>query len=546
MIEFDIQCVLEVGMYRFEDRYLQLDLARSRMFDRNEIQDLLQFMQKAGYNGLALYLEASFAFECIEGIVRPGVMTPEDAAWIVDVAAKHEIRVMPMTNLFGHMEQFVDRESYAYLSDNGKGQVDFTSPVAEEFALKIAVEYARHFQTDTVHIGADETELDDNSRPLYAAFLARVCKRLLDQGIIPAIWSDMLWMHPELIVDIPRECTIFDWNYYGHRPDSLKFWKENGFAKVLVCPADQSWEGFISCFRTSGHLKALMNPIELGEVEAFLVDGFEFGTPGACLTTWEHRFGSSFWSQLVPMAKAGLYISGQWTPGTDDEVLVEHTIFGRTTPYSSITKTLREHCQAPLYEVTEFYPSTPRTALFLRDSLAKYLINAPIVAERLVGKWKIGLRNAESLLARWTTETKFEERCLASMRLTCSIVKTSLALLEASSDAYKEYHAAALMQFQDSSKAVELLNAAAARLDSLEPEFVSLEKMVNTVISVSGHPRADINLIPQRMADISWLAETIRSAASDMIDDKLCQVNLLSWRRIINKAILNEPVWGYI
>jgi hypothetical protein len=533
-------------MNRFEDRYLQYDLARSRVFDKNEIQDLLQFMQKAGYNGLALYLEASFAFESIEGIIRPGVMTPDDAAWLVDVAGKRGIKVMPMTNLFGHMEQFVDRESYAYLSDQGKGQVDFTSTVAEDFAIQIANEYSKHFKTDTVHIGADETELDDNSRPLYAAFLARVCRRLLDQGIIPAIWSDMLWMHPELVTDIPRECIIFDWNYYGHRPDSLKFWKEHGFEKVLVCPADQSWEGFITCYRTSGHLKATMDPIGLDEVEAFLVDGFEFGTPGACLTTWEHRFGNSFWSQLVPMARAGLYISGQWTPGINDEAIVEHTIFGRTTPYSAVTKILRENCQAPLYDVTEFYPSTPRTALYLRDALVKYLINAPIVANRLISKWKTGIQQAESTLGRWTSESKFEDRCLAGMRLTCSIVKTSLALLEAASAAYEDYHTAAMIQFQDTAKAIELLNAAAARLDALEPEFASLEKLAIKVISTSGHPRVDQDLIPQRMADISWLAETIRTAASDLTDDKLRHVNILSWRRIINKAILNEPVWGFI
>ena len=533
-------------MDRFAERYLQLDLARSRTFDRSEIQDLLLFMQRTGYNGLALYLEGSFAFDDINGIVRPGVMTPDDAAWILEAAEKRGIRVMPMTNLFGHMEQFVDREEYHYLSDNGKSQVDFTSPVAEEFAMKIAMEYARHFKTDTVHIGADETDLDDNSRPLYAAFLARVCQRLLDNGIIPAIWSDMLWMHPELVTDIPRECIIFDWNYYGHRPDSLKFWKDNGFERVLVCPADQSWEGFITCFRTSGHLKASLDPIGLDEVEAFLVDGAEFGTPGACLTTWEHRFGSSFWSQLAPMARAGLYMSGQWTPGADDEAAVEHAIFGRTTPYSSITKILREQCQAPLYDVTEFYPNTPRTALFVRDSLVRYLVNAPKIADRLVKKWRVGIGQAESLLARWIPESKFEKRCFTSMQMTCSVVRTSLTLLEAASDAYEQYHSAALLQFQDTEKSIKLLNSAATRLENLEPEFSLLEERIKAVIAVSGHPRMDPNLVSQRMADIVWLGETIRTCALDIGDDKLQRVNLLSWQRLINKAILNEPVWGFV
>jgi len=90
----------------------------------------------------------------------------------------------------------------------------------------------------------------------YAKFLAKICENLLGEGITPAIWDDMIWWDQYLCEYIDRRVAIFDWNYYGHRPESPKFFRDLGFETVVACPSDNSWEGFICNQHVSGYLRS--------------------------------------------------------------------------------------------------------------------------------------------------------------------------------------------------------------------------------------------------------------------------------------------------
>ncbi len=530
---------------RFRDRYLQIDLARSMRFDRGEVLDLLGVMSGLGYNGLCLYLEGSFAFESLPGAVRPGVMTPSDAAWLLNEAGSRGITVMPMTNLFGHMEEFVDQERLDYLRDGELSQVSFTDPAAEDFGLRIAREYSKHFKTTTIHIGGDEADLDDHTRPLYGAFLGKMCRLLLGEGITPVIWSDMIWMHQELLPCIPRETVIFDWNYYGHRPASLKWWRENGFESVFVCPGEESWEGFINCQRVSGHLKAQMEPdVEPDEIEAFTVDAFELGIPSGCLTAWEHRFGSPLWAQMVPIARAGLYMSGGWQPGTDDEPAVENALFGRITPFTKLTRLLQNKCQTPIYVVMELFPNVPRNAIYQNYQLALFIKTASKTAARLLPTWQEGLNEAREIFAAWEPASSTEERCRDAMGMAIDNVAAAYAILLASDTAFRLYHEAALGQFDDPTGCATKLGEAAEGFDGVFPCLDKVAESVRKVAEASGYPIMDVDMIAERKAEIAALQAEIRALAKG-VAEATC-VPIPAWRKLVDKAIRREPIRSYL
>ena len=82
------------------------DYARQRVFVRDEFLLWLDALERLGYNGLGIYLEGAFAFKNIPGVIREGVITYDDAKWILAEGKKRGIFIFPMTNVVGHMEHF--------------------------------------------------------------------------------------------------------------------------------------------------------------------------------------------------------------------------------------------------------------------------------------------------------------------------------------------------------------------------------------------------------------------------------------------------------
>ena len=71
--------------YVFEKRWFMLDFARMRRLHRGEMTDLLDILQRSGYNGLGLYVEGAFALPGTRGLPRPGCLTQDD----VDLMMSH-------------------------------------------------------------------------------------------------------------------------------------------------------------------------------------------------------------------------------------------------------------------------------------------------------------------------------------------------------------------------------------------------------------------------------------------------------------------------
>ena len=169
---------------------------------------------------------------------------------------------------------------------------------------------------------------------------------MLAEGLKPAIRNDMIWMEPELCEPFSRDVCIFDWNYYGHRPESVAFFKEQGFSGILVCPSDNSWEGVINRQRLCPHLKARTDwPVKPDEIEAFLDDAAQQPVYSGFLTHWDNTAGRCMWPQWSAFARAALYMNGELDPGAECDEAIEQKLFGRITPYTEVTHLLQNDIQ---------------------------------------------------------------------------------------------------------------------------------------------------------------------------------------------------------
>ncbi len=497
----------------FKRRWIMHDMARQRVFDKREFLNIIELLKRMDYNGIGLYLEGAMEFKSIYGIIREGVITYDDARWIVDECKKRDLFVFPMTNVVGHMEHFFAQERYRHLKMDHMTQLDFYNPEAESFVMNIVREYAEAFGTGMVHIGGDETHLTPETKMDYAKFLAKICDNLLADGIKPAIWDDMIWMDKPLCEPFSREVFLFDWNYYGHRPESIKFFRELGFKDLVVGPCDNSWETFITYQRLSGHLLAHTDiPVQPDEIEAFLEDEAETDDPeklGAIITNWENNCGRNLWCQWSTFARAGLYMTGKLEARERNDELIEKTLFGRVTPYTSIVYMLHEVIVK--HNLDHNWSPRLKNCLFTAPALRTALLEA-IEKPAFVDDMDNTLKEIQEKLGNWTPADDIENYCMASMLSLHDMLRAGLELVKAFAKRDELYSKAAALQFSYPELAGQYLSKFIGGIRSAIETAVAARESYAWNLELVNVDKCDIQRMDLMIDLLCEIADTIEKA----------------------------------
>ena len=425
------------------------DYARQRFLHREELACLFALLGKLGYEELGFYVEGAFLPEGQAGAIRKEVITASDAEWILQEAQKNNLSVLPMTNVLYHMEHYLCQERYAHLRRRGKQErylVNFEAPEAVPFAMGIIHSLAAMFHTDTIQIGLDEFPFTKEEIHAIGKYIEQVTTRMLAEGLRPAVWGDMFWMEQSLTAYLPREVEIHDWNYYGHRSESLRYFRAEGFRQVIAVPSDNGWEGFTGCQRTSGYLKSRMDiPVDSGEIEAFLQDAEAEKADGGMIANWSSSVGTSIWSALVPAARAALWLNGTWKSDEAEETQVEKALFGRVTPYTRIVQRLRA---LQMHMSERWHIRLPQDALYRLNCMLT-LLNMP--ADFWCGTialYREAIPQMERELEAWKPATESKRYAHGALWSVVTNVRAALALMEASQSRVL-YRKAAEVQFTD-------------------------------------------------------------------------------------------------
>ena len=504
----------------FKRRWFMWDLARQRRFDRDEFLLVTGKLADLGYNGLGLYLEGAFELKCLGGgILRPGVMTHEDAVWAKKICEEKGIFLFPMTNVVGHMEHFLRQERFKHLCAElmqGCLDIKFDTPEAEDFALNIVHEYLEAFATDYIHIGGDEAHLNDKNRPIYAKFLSGLCDKLLAEGVKPAIWDDLLWMHKELVAPFSRDIEIFDWHYFSHRPQSIEFFRNEGFKKLVACPCENSWIGFI------GHQMIAswgdpnkQAPVLPDEVEALFEDAVEKGDPddlNGLLTHWEASMGRDIWGQWSAIARAGLFMQGKYEAKTRDDDALEMAVFRRITPYTKIMHIIQD-------EIHSVFPhpynvSPVRGALFLKRMYAESAALAFKTEKEYLPLVEDAIRRVDALLDTWTPENEFEKCCKADILSVSALMKAAFALNNAFASCGRLYTEAAKLQFADPVRAKALVLEYAKGYGEAAKLNREYKAVLKDLIDITAHTETDLFKLDATYDYTVKMEETLKNLAS--------------------------------
>jgi len=516
----------------FERKWFMCDYARQRVFIRDEFILWLDALKRLGYNGLGIYLEGAFDFKNIPGVIREGVITYDDAKWILEEGKKRGICIFPMTNVVGHMEHFFRQERFGdNMMDGYDMQMDFRKDGAEEFAMNIVRELCDAFECSMIHIGGDETRLTEETKMLYAEFLGKICKNLLDDGIQPAIWDDMIWMDTELCEAIDRRTFLFDWNYYGHRPESIRYFKELGFTDIIVCPCDNSWENFITHQHAGGHLKAHREIyVQPDEVEAFFEDARLEDLPHGLLTNWNNETGRNMWAQWVTFARGGLYMDGKLEARERNDELIENALFGRVTPYTELTYDIQNEIQGNDSVWTWYGPM--RASLYSPNTIVKLYERFKAAPNTDFFHGYIPtVEKLEKKLYTWIPQGQFEINCYTAMAATLEMIRAAACIMKAL-EGFKLYRKAAEIQFDSAEAASQILDRVAGDFRAAAVEVSTAAAIHATALKPIGHSTNDLIRMQEVANVLEEIADTI-----DRWNETCARIPLPRFDRILDHAV---------
>lgn len=194
------------------------------------------------------------------GAAASDAFTPDEITRIISCAKENRIEVIPLLQCFGHLEYLLQLPDYKKYSES---QSDFSQlcPLNDEaFEMwKRAFDEMRSLHPDSLyfHIGGDETRQlgkcpecekfvkDHSKEELFFRHIDRVCRYVVQQGLRPVLWHDMLARAGrfDLLKKLPQETVLLYWEY-SPREDSVT--KINYDHKTLV---SHSWIGKVRSFK---------------------------------------------------------------------------------------------------------------------------------------------------------------------------------------------------------------------------------------------------------------------------------------------------------
>ena len=248
-----------------------LDCSRGRIPTMDFLKKTVDLLCAFKINEFQLYIEHTYLFRNMSEIWRDD--DPLEAEDILELDAycrERHIELIPSLATFGHMFRILSTKSYAelcelrdsdkmpytYTGEMRHHTINFTHPGALPLVKSMIREYAALFTSRKFNICCDETfdlakdrsaaaAEKEGAHTLYVRYLADLCQWLLDQGITPVYWGDILGHDPKSYDVLPKGGICLNWGYAPDYPeDEIRNLAEMG-AVQYACPGLSAWNRLI-------------------------------------------------------------------------------------------------------------------------------------------------------------------------------------------------------------------------------------------------------------------------------------------------------------
>ena len=321
----------EAGLKRTRGFHIDMNIAQLR---GPYLKTWLERLAAEGYDTIVWEVENNIRWETCPECVSPDAFTKAEFKDILAYSRSLGLEPVPLLQTIGHCEYVLKNPRYKPLAEvpDRIDQYCPRNPEVVAFLTKWIDEYLEVFgEVRAFHLGADEAytlgecprcrayAAEHSLSELYVDHINAVSRPLIEKGIRPAIWGDMILHHPEALDKLSRRIVIYDWLYDrydgvgtvqiwgrgsllpgeidasalerfgryifplgdepGRDPDPFytsDYLAANGF-DVVVCPSSSCYGDSVFAPRTYFHMRNTADSFR---------KGWAPGVGGAVLTSW--------------------------------------------------------------------------------------------------------------------------------------------------------------------------------------------------------------------------------------------------------------------
>jgi hypothetical protein len=286
------------------NRGIMVDISRNKVPKMETLFQLVDLFAEMKLNQIQLYMEHTFAYRGHEQVWEEfSPMTPEQVIELDSYCREHFIELVPNQNSFAHLEWWLKHDRYKELSENPSAAFTLNpvDPKTIDFLGGLYDDLLPNFSSGQFNVGCDETDLGkgkskeacdkDGVARVYFNFLMKVHELVKERGRSMQFWADIIFNHPDLIPELPKDVTAMLWGYEANHPyaSQTKRMKEVG-VPFYVCPGTSSWNALLG--RTENMVENMRNAAE---------NGAKNGARGLLVTDWGDH---GHW-QYLPISYAG-------------------------------------------------------------------------------------------------------------------------------------------------------------------------------------------------------------------------------------------------
>jgi hypothetical protein len=210
------------------------------------LRSWLKRLAGEGYNTIIWEVENNIRWETCPECVSPDAFTKAEFRDILAYSRSLGLEPIPLLQTIGHCEYVLKHAKYKPLAEvpDRIDQYCPRNPDVVVFLKKWIDEYLEVFgEVRTFHLGADEAytlgecprcrafAAEHSLSELFIDHINAVSRTLIEKGIRPAIWGDMILHHPEALDKLSRRIVIFDWLYDRYQGcGTVQIWGKGSLA----------------------------------------------------------------------------------------------------------------------------------------------------------------------------------------------------------------------------------------------------------------------------------------------------------------------------
>lgn len=259
------------------NRGYYLDCSRGRVPTLETLKKYADLLCRYKINEWQLYVEHTYLFRGLSEAWRDDTpLTAQDILELDAYCRARHIDLVPSLSSFGHMYKILSTKTACEFCElEGSEKIPFTytywgehhtlnvsHPGTMDFIKGLISEYMALFSSKKFNICCDETydlgkgrsralAEEKGVQELYVSHVSELCQWLLDQGVTPQFWGDIMWRAPQTYDRIPAGVICLNWGYLpNQRENEIAALAEMG-ATQYACPGVCTWNRWFPLMRDS-------------------------------------------------------------------------------------------------------------------------------------------------------------------------------------------------------------------------------------------------------------------------------------------------------